>query len=195
MITIYLIRHGKASLEGSELERGLTEEGIEHARQITEILKNLEPKISQIYSSPLRRAILTIEPIANFLNTKIHVVEDLKEKVTGDTSGKNLNEEKRKMWDDFDAKLPGGESSKEATERAIFALNNIKNELLDASAAAVQSHGTLIALILHHFNHDFGFNEWKNMTMPDIYKITFENENSKVEHIGCESIETFKIGS
>lgn len=193
MKTIYLIRHGKASLEGSELERGLTDEGIKHALQITEILKKLEPKINKIYSSPLRRAILTIEPTANFLKTEIHIIEGLKEKLTGDISGKNLNEEKRKMWDDFDAKLPGAESSKEATERAISALNNIKNQLSEGSAVAVQSHGTLIALILHHFNPNFGFTEWKNMTMPDIYKISFENENAKVEHIGCENIETFKI--
>ena len=31
MKTLFLIRHGKASLEGSDRERGLTEEGIEHA--------------------------------------------------------------------------------------------------------------------------------------------------------------------
>ena len=38
MKTIYLIRHGKASLDGSDRERGLTDEGIEQAKQITEIL-------------------------------------------------------------------------------------------------------------------------------------------------------------
>jgi hypothetical protein len=32
------------------------------------------------------------------------------------------------------------------------------------------------------------------MTMPDIFKITFENENATVDHIGCDTIETFKIG-
>ena len=31
------------------------------------------------------------------------------------------------------------------------------------------------------------------MTMPDIYKITFDNEDATVEHVGCKSIETFKI--
>ena len=57
MNTVYLIRLGKASLDGSERERGLTDEGVEHAKQITEILKKLEPKIEKVYSSPLRRAI------------------------------------------------------------------------------------------------------------------------------------------
>ena len=45
MKTLFLIRHGKASLEGSDRERGLTEEGIEHAKQISGILLKVEPKM------------------------------------------------------------------------------------------------------------------------------------------------------
>jgi len=194
MKTVYLIRHGKASLEGSERERGLTDEGVEHAKQITEILKKLEPKIEKVYSSPLRRAILTIEPIAKYLNTEIKIIENLKEKITGDLSGKDLNEEKRKMWTDFDAQLPSGESSNQAISRALDALELIKTELDENGSAAVQCHGTLIGLIIHHFKPSFGFDDWKSMTMPDIYKITFDSEDVTVEHVGCKSIETFKIG-
>jgi len=195
MKTIYLIRHGKASLEGSDRERGLTEEGMEHANQIAEILKNIEPKIKIICSSPLKRAILTMEPLAKYLDIEIQIHEDLKEKITGDTSGKNLNDEKRKMWDNFDLKLSGGESISEASKRALSVLTLIKNELDEDGCAAVQSHGTLIGIILHHFDPSFGFDEWKNMTMPDIYKIDYDNDNTTVKHIGCDSIETFKIGN
>ena len=194
MKTIYLIRHGKASLDGSDRERGLTDEGIEQAKQITEILKELEPKIEKVYSSPLKRAILTIEPIAKYLETEIKIIENLKEKITGDVSGKNLNEQKQKMWNDFDAKLPSGESSNQAISRALDALELIKTELDENGSAAVQCHGTLIGLIIHHFKPSFGFDDWKSMTMPDIFKITFENENATVDHIGCDTIETFKIG-
>ncbi len=194
MKILFLIRHGKASLEGSERERGLTEEGHQHAKQITNILKNLSPKINKIYSSPLNRAILTIKPLSEYLEMKINEMEDLKEKITGDTSGKNLNDLKQKMWDDFDAKLPGGESSSEATNRALSALNSIVSQLEEGENAAVQCHGTLIALILHHFDNNFGFKEWKNMSMPDIYKISYNDHDAIVEHIGCDSIETFKIG-
>ena len=42
MKTLFLIRHGKASLEGSDRERGLTDEGIEQANQITEILGKID---------------------------------------------------------------------------------------------------------------------------------------------------------
>ena len=194
MKTIFLIRHGKASLDGSERERGLTDEGVEHAKQITEILKKLEPKIEKVYSSPLRRAILTIEPFAKTANLEINVMEALKEKITGDTTGKDLNAEKKKMWEDFDSKLPGGESSKDATDRALSGLKHVFDNLPENGSAAVQCHGTLIALILHNYDPSFGFDQWKSMTMPDIYQINYDGEKAQIIHIGCENIETFKIG-
>ena len=194
MKSIYLIRHGKASLDGTDRERGLTEEGIEHSHQISDILQKIEPKIQKIFSSPLKRAILTIEPFAKTSNFEINVIEDLKEKITGDTAGKDLNAEKKKMWEDFDSKLPGGESSKDATDRALSGLKHVYDNLPENGSAAVQCHGTLIALILHHYDSSFGFNQWKSMTMPDIYQIIHDENQSKIIHIGCENIETFKIG-
>ena len=68
MKTIFLIRHGKASLDGTDRELGLTNEGIEHAKQISDILLKVEPKIQKIFTSPLRRAILTIEPFSQATN-------------------------------------------------------------------------------------------------------------------------------
>jgi len=192
--SLFLIRHGKASLEGTDRERGLTDEGIDHAKQISEILLTIEPKIQKIFSSPLRRAILTIEPFSMATNLEIKIVEDLHEKITGDTEGRNLNEEKRKMWEDFDSKLPDGESSSEATKRALSGLNSILNDLPENGSAAVQCHGTLIALILHNYDSSFGFDQWKAMTMPDIYQINFDGDKTQIIHIGCENIETFKIG-
>ena len=52
MKTIFLIRHGKASLDGTDRERGLTEEGVAHAHQISDILQKVEPKIQKIFSNP-----------------------------------------------------------------------------------------------------------------------------------------------
>ena len=180
MKTIFLIRHGKASLDGTDRERGLTNEGIEHAKQISDILLKVEPKIQKIFTSPLRRAILTIEPFSQATNLEIKIVEDLHEKITGNTEGRNLNEEKKKMWEDFDSKLPGGESSKDATDRALSGLKHVFDNLPENGSAAVQCHGTLIALILHHYDSSFGFDQWKSMTMPDIYQIDHDENQSKI---------------
>ena len=115
-------------------------------------------------------------------------------KITGNTEGRNLNEEKKKMWEDFDSKLPDGESSSEATQRALSGLKSVLNDLPENGSAAVQCHGTLIALILHNYDPSFGFDQWKSMTMPDIYQINYDSEKTQIIHIGCENIETFKIG-
>jgi 2,3-bisphosphoglycerate-dependent phosphoglycerate mutase len=192
--TLFVIRHGKASLEGTDRERGLTSEGIDHANQISDVLLKIEPKIQKIFSSPLRRAILTIKPFSEDTNLEINIIEELHEKITGDTEGRNLNDEKKKMWEDFDSKLPNGESSSEATKRALSGLNSILNDLPENGSAAVQCHGTLIALILHNYDSSFGFDQWKAMTMPDIYQINFDGDKVQIIHIGCENIETFKIG-
>jgi 2,3-bisphosphoglycerate-dependent phosphoglycerate mutase len=192
MKTLFLIRHGKASLDGSESERGLTDEGIIHATKITEILQNIQPKITKIFSSPFRRAILTIEPLTKATELEISLVEKLREKTTGDKSGSELDI-KKMMWEDFDYKLPNGESSNEATSRAITGINEILDNMKDMDVAAIACHGTLIGLILHHYQSEFGFNDWKNMTMPDIYKLTFDKDVI-VTHIGCGDLQTFKIG-
>ena len=194
MKTLFVIRHGKASLEGTDRERGLTSEGIDHANQISDVLLKIEPKIQKIFSSPLRRAILTIKPFSEDTNLEINIIEELHEKITGDTEGRNLNDEKKKRWEDFDSKLPNGESSSEATKRALSGLNSILNDLPENGSAAVQCHGTLIALILHNYDSSFGFDQWKAMTMPDIYQINFDGDKVQIIHIGCENIETFKIG-
>ena len=56
MHSVYLIRHGKSSLDGEEDERGLEPEGIVHADQIASRLISVSPPIAAIYSSPYRRA-------------------------------------------------------------------------------------------------------------------------------------------
>ena len=44
------------------------------------------------------------------------------------------------------------------------------------------THGVLIGIILKFFfNVEFGFNDWKKMTMPDIYMLYFDSNNKFVE--------------
>lgn len=195
MKIIYLIRHGKASLSGStEEERPLEEEGFKQAKQLSTVLQKLEPKISKLYSSPYKRAIQSFEPFAQPNNLQIGIIDDLHEWEMSSGPVQNKDEARKKLWEDANFKLEGGESRKEAEERAIRALDGIIKEMHEGSAAAVMSHGTLVGIILKHFNPAFGFNDWKSMGMPDIFKIKFENENAQTEHIGCAGVDTFTIG-
>ena len=44
------------------------------------------------------------------------------------------------------------------------------------------THGVLIGIILKFFfDIKFGFNDWKKMTMPDIYMLSFDKDNNFIE--------------
>ncbi|CAH2716194.1 hypothetical protein BACCIP111895_03378 [Neobacillus rhizosphaerae] len=40
---------------------------------------------------------------------------------------------------------------------------------------AIGMHGNLMVLIMNHFDKQFGYRFWQELTMPDIYKLTFHN--------------------
>ena len=140
MHSVYLVRHGKSSLDGTESERGLDPEGEEHARYLGGRLESLSPPIKAIYTSPYRRAQLTIEPFAERTGLPVKFEDAFHEKVMSDGPVDDLKAARVKMWEDFSFRLPGGESCGQAQNRALDALARIRaahpNE-----AVAVSGHG------------------------------------------------------
>ncbi len=86
----------------------------------------------------------------------------------------------RSAFKDMDLKYEDGESSREATSRAIEALKDlIKRE---ESNIAVVTHGELFSLIIKYFDSSFGYEGWQSLTNPDVYVLTFkDNEMNQVE--------------
>ena len=42
----------------------------------------------------------------------------------------------------------------------------------------IVTHGNLLGIILKfYFKRNFGFNDWKIMSMPDLYELSIENNN------------------
>ena len=194
MKTIYLIRHGKSSLEGSDRERGLAEEGCKQAEQLAGVLEDLDSVIEKIYSSPFRRAVLSLQPYADRKGLTIHIEEDLRERHLSNEPIDDINKERKKMWSDLAYSLPGGETGMEAQKRGLEVLRKFAAEIGEEKAGVAVSHGNLIGLIVHAFDSGFGFNEWRNMTMPDIFRLKIFKEKVEVKHIGCKDVDTFKIG-
>ena len=193
MNSIYLVRHGKSSMEGSEAERGLEPEGETHAKAIGARLQSVSPSVIAIYASPYRRAQLTMKPLSEQLGLPISVVDDFREKDMSDQPVDDMKGARLKMWEDFDFRLPGGESIREAQARALAAINALRQAHPD-EAVAVGSHGTLIALILNFFMPDFGYESWRGMLMPDIYRIDFpENGDPVIDHVGCPTDDAFQV--
>ena len=88
-----------------------------------------------------------------------------------------------KMWSDENFKVADGVSHKDHFDKINPFLNEIfENFKTDNKDLVVISHGVLIGIILKFFfKMSFGFNDWKTMTMPDIYFLSFDNNNKFIE--------------
>ena len=184
MKRIVLIRHGKAAMEGKDHERKLDEDGIIQAESLKNKLVSLGLKSSKIYASPFKRAIQTIKP---FSETNKEILIEKKKELEEIHMPKDENLSKHqvieKMWADENFKIQDGLSHRDHFNKINPFLSNIfqtfksKNEDL-----VIISHGVLIGLILKFFFElKFGFDDWKTMTMPDIYFLNFDENNNFIE--------------
>src|SRR4051812_48577850 len=112
--TFYFIRHGRTEANAQGLMSGgawdveLTAEGIAEARGAKDLLSLLEPKVSVLCVSPLKRA----QDTATFLNEDLglerHTFDGLKEWLVGEWEGKPWIEVPNPFTSSEDP--PGGES-------------------------------------------------------------------------------------
>lgn len=76
----------------------------------------------------------------------------------------------------IDIAFSGGESTKQATDRAISLIEDVLK--LNHTTILLVTHGNLLTLILKHFDHTIGFHEWRTLTNPDMYEITIDEQCS-----------------
>ena len=97
---IYIIRHAQSIANENGLFGGITDyelskKGLEQAVDLSYRLKDIN--IDRIYSSPLKRAIQTIEPTARMMNKEIITIDELREINVG-TWENVLRDELRKKY-------------------------------------------------------------------------------------------------
>jgi 2,3-bisphosphoglycerate-dependent phosphoglycerate mutase len=180
---LYFVRHAHSPyIAGMERTKGLSERGKLDTCKVKEILINED--IDLFISSPYERAILTIRDLAIELNKDVRLEEDLRErKLTGEEyiiTDEQFLESKRRLYEDWDYFFPGGESSKQAQERAISILNKVIEEF-NGKRIVIGSHGDIMTLMINYFDPTYDFKFWKSTTMPDIYKLEFEE--NKLENV------------
>ncbi|WP_460942766.1 histidine phosphatase family protein [Okibacterium endophyticum] len=112
--------------------------------------------LDAIYSSPLKRAVLTAEASAIVTGLKATTLDDLTEVDFGEGEGRTLGELREAGHEDAVAAfvekpaenpLPGGERGTDAIERWLRAFGRIKNEHPDGRVLVV-GHGTALRLVL-----------------------------------------------
>ena len=184
MKKIVFIRHGKAAMAGQDHERELDEDGIIQANSLKKKLIELGLKNTKVYSSPFKRAVQTIEPfLAEKENNKAIITPNLEEIHMPKDEKLSKHQIIEKMWEDELFKVGNGISHSEHFNKIKPFLDQVFNEFKSENEDIIMiTHGVLIGIILKFFfNIKFGFNDWKKMTMPDIYMLNFDKDNNFIE--------------
>ena len=158
-VKLFLIRHGQTEgnaqgkYQGS-MDTDLTPTGIWQAQQAKKYFSNLS--FSNIYSSPLKRAVHTAEIISEGSGLKIKIRNNLRELNFGKWEGLKFEEINTmyrtdyQKWLDDPYKNPPteGESFGNLIIRASDEIQNILSENDDGSNVAIVTHGGLILALI-----------------------------------------------
>ncbi|MFC4099495.1 histidine phosphatase family protein [Paenibacillus xanthanilyticus] len=176
---LYFVRHGNTNFS-KDLEREgagakLTEEGERDARRVAELL--VGEGIDVIVSSPQHRARDTVAPLAERLGKEITLIEALKERAIGSLSVDIPEEAFRRAvalsFEDLDAALPEGETTRQARARAVPAISRLLEDHA-GKRIAIGTHGNIMTIMLHYFDARYGYAFWSSTSKPDIYRARFE---------------------
>lgn len=182
MKTIYLVRHCSAT--GQAPNAALTPTGFQQAQDLVSFFN--KKSIEQIISSPYLRAQQSITPTALFKQLEIQTDSRLAERILSDTDLPDWMTQLEQTFTDMDLVLPGGESSREATDRAVEVIKQVPNHSI------LVTHGNLMSLVLKHFDDSYGFHEWKSLSNPDVYMLTFDHSISNIERVWNEESNTLE---
>ncbi|MFB9330365.1 histidine phosphatase family protein [Paenibacillus aurantiacus] len=193
---IYFVRHGQTQFS-RELERagsgaGLTEQGARDALRVAELLAG--EGIDLIVSSPQHRARDTVAPLAERLGQEIALYDALKERAIGSLREDIPDEELRRAiarsFEDLDAALPEGETTRQARERAVPVVKQLLAEHA-GRRIALGTHGNIMTILLHYFDARYGYAFWAGTSKPDIYRARFEGDRlAEVERLWKEAGES-----
>ena len=182
---IYLVRHGKAAMDGLDRERNLDEDGKVQAISLCKKIKEKfkERKI-KIFSSPFARAMQTIENLSQDMRIKIQQTASLEEIKMGKDPQLNKHQIIEKMWTDDNFKTENGVSQLKHVSIIKGELDKIFNDFYNNEYDLILvSHGNSIGIILKYFfDIKFTFEDWKKISMPDMYYLEFNNENKIINY-------------
>jgi len=167
--TVLLVRHAQSApdFDIDEADWPLSNDGVEQARAL---VHELTPEVpNRLVSSPYRRAIATLEPLAAHLGLPIEIVPDLRERKLADGRLPDWRAQLERSWSDFERALPGGESARTCQRRMVDALSRVA-DATPGETLAICSHGNAIALFINAIDPGFGFAQWAEMRNPHVFR-------------------------
>jgi 2,3-bisphosphoglycerate-dependent phosphoglycerate mutase len=169
-----LVRHAHSTYTPDEVGRPLSPRGLVDAERVSHILEN--ENLDLIVSSPYKRAIQTVEGAAKFLGIEVVIEDGFKERTLSITPVEDFHLAITRVWEEPRFSWEGGESNMIAQNRGIKAIFKLL-ERYEGKNIAVGTHGNIMVLIMNFFDQKYDISFWKDLDMPDIYKLTFDNRN------------------
>ena len=164
--TYYFIGHAHSSYTPDEINRPLSDKGQASLAQLDFLA---DKPITAIYSSPYRRAIQTVEPLAQSLKLAIQTDNRLIERKLSSQAiaDPDFEEALMKLWSRPTFSLVGGESNQQAKQRTLAFLHELEIKHQNEEII-ISSHGNLICILLSAFDLSIDYNFWHNLSMPDV---------------------------
>jgi 2,3-bisphosphoglycerate-dependent phosphoglycerate mutase len=169
--TVFLVRHAHSEWSHGET-RSLSRRGAAAAQVLAGRLSN-QP-ITAIYSSTSRRTVDTVAPLSERLGLEIIMVEQLREREVPAAPLREFEQTIKEAWRSPNAGPLGAESNLHAQTRGIDVLRKIVARH-PGQAIVVATHGNLLALIMNALDRSYGYDFWRTLSFPDVYRLTFTN--------------------
>ena len=168
------VRHCSAT--GQERDAALTIAGEKQAHFLADFLIQNNLQIESIISSPFTRAIQSIAPFALRTNLPVGEDERLEERILSNNPMEDWLQKLEYTFTNIDIAFLGGESTKQAMDRVASLIQDILQQ--KHQVTLLVTHGNLLTLILKYFDNRIGFLAWKNLSNPDIYEITIDEQTT-----------------
>jgi 2,3-bisphosphoglycerate-dependent phosphoglycerate mutase len=178
--TIYLLRHAHAEWRDDD-GRPLSGAGIKAAQLVADRLASRP--VAAVYTSPSRRSIETVGPLASRLGLRPEVVSDLGERRLPAVPSDEFEALVSQAWHSPDEAPCGGESNVRAQVRGLTVVRAVLVGHL-GSQVVLATHGNLLALVLNALDPRFGYEFWRQLSFPDLYQLMFDGSDLRdVAHL------------
>ena len=185
--TVYFVRHAQPDRGPdspyTDKTYPLTDKGKSDSHKVTAFFK--DKKIQAVISSPYVRAVDTVKGVAKAIRAEIELVDDFRERAITDRwlEIEDFKKFAVRQWEDFDYKLPAGESAREVQERNMKALYQVLEDH-GGKNIVIGCHGMSLSTVINFYDKNHTNKQLAEMPMPWICKMTFDGrELKKMENI------------
>jgi len=170
--TLYLLRHAASapSPDVPEADWPLSAKGERQADALVTTLSALG--LDAVYSSPYLRARATVAPFAAHSGLEVTLVPALRERRTPWVAASEWLATIERAFAEPRSRPGGGESNAECAVRMTLAVGELVARHPGANLL-VSGHGNAIAIYLGTIDPDFGFEQWRAMKNPDLFRVRF----------------------